>query len=64
MNTEAKMGFAAVALFFVVMVAAAYGYIHNIVILLSDATVSLTVQVVIRICGIFVPPLGVLMGYL
>jgi hypothetical protein len=43
-----------------------YGWVNNIVILFSGADVSLasvTLMTVLRIVGIFVPPLGAILGW-
>jgi len=43
-----------------------YGWVNNIVVLFSGADVSLasiTLLTVLRIVGIFVPPLGAVLGW-
>lgn len=41
----------------------AYGWIMNIVQLVQNGDAYTTVIVVVKVCGIFVAPLGVVMGY-
>ena len=44
--------------------AVAYGWVHNIMALLYSADVMSVGQVVVRVAGIFVVPLGGVMGYM
>lgn len=41
-----------------------YGWVENIVKLLHLTITPVTGEVILRIAGIFVPPLGAVMGYL
>lgn len=41
----------------------AYGWIMNIVQLVQNGDTYTTVMVVVKVCGIFVAPLGAVMGY-
>ena len=49
---------------FTFIVAVAYGWVHNIMALLDSADVMSVGQVVVRVAGIFVVPLGGVMGYM
>jgi len=46
-----------------IWVAAAYGYVWNIITLLRDADVTSTTELVVRILGVVLPPAGAIMGY-
>jgi hypothetical protein len=53
--------------FLVILIASIYGWINNIILLFSSADMtlaSITLMSVLRIVGIFVPPLGAILGYL
>lgn len=57
-----KLGIAAIVTWIAIIIAAGVGWIINIVKLAgmpSDATG----EMVLRVVGIFLPPLGVVMGY-
>ena len=41
-----------------------YGWVHNIYLLWHSSFTPLTGQVVIRAVGVFLAPLGIVMGYL
>jgi prepilin-type N-terminal cleavage/methylation domain-containing protein len=41
-----------------------YGWIHNIVVIYHSSFDPLTAKVVLRVIGVFLAPLGVVMGYL
>jgi len=43
--------------------AAAYGYVWNIITLLSEMDAASATEVVVRLLGIVVPPAGAIMGY-
>jgi len=40
-----------------------YGYVENIIVL-YHTTLAFTAPCILRVVGIFVPPLGVVMGYI
>ena len=46
-----------------IVIATAYGWIHNIVLIAGSYFSHMTGTLVLRIVGIFVAPLGVVMGY-
>jgi len=41
-----------------------YGWINNIVILYHTGMGSITGEIILRVVGIFVAPVGIVMGYL
>ena len=45
------------------LVAVAYGYVWNIVTLMSDMDTASATEAVVRLLGIVVPPAGAIMGY-
>ena len=49
-------------LFVAAFLAVVFGYINNIVLLANSD--DFTIRVMLRIVGMFIPPLGILMGYL
>lgn len=51
-------------LFLAAAVATIYGYGANILTLFDTSLTPLTGAAVLRIIGIFIPPLGVVMGYI
>jgi len=53
---------AVVCMYLVIIIGIGYGYINNIIQKVHSELEPLTTQVVIGIGGIFVPPIGVLMG--
>ena len=61
-SKEIGVSLAAVALF-AVIIAAIYGYIANIVALFHS-TGDITGQFILRIVGIFIAPLGSILGFL
>jgi hypothetical protein len=57
----------AVYIGFFVITLASIGWVNNIILLFSSADMtlaSITLMSVLRIVGIFVPPLGAILGYL
>jgi hypothetical protein len=54
----------AVVLYLLLIAAIFYGWINNIVILFHSSFATITGELVLRTVGIFVAPLGVVMGYL
>lgn len=53
----------AVVVAMLAVAASAYGWVHNIALLLRD-TGEIGVITILRAAGIFVVPLGVILGYL
>jgi hypothetical protein len=53
---------AIVCMYITIIIGIGYGYVNNIIQLVHSGLEPLTTQVVIGIGGIFVPPIGVLMG--
>ena len=54
-----------IALFtFAVTIGGSYGWVMNIVKVFGSSFDPIAGQVVLRVVGIFVPPLGAVMGYL
>ena len=51
-------------LFFALVLVASGGWIANIVKLVSSNFEPVTGLLIVRVAGIFVPPLGVVMGFL
>lgn len=49
---------------FAVAIGGCYGWVMNIVKVFSSNFNPITGQVVLRVVGIFMPPLGAVMGYL
>ena len=54
----------AAVVYLALVIASAYGWIANIVSLYHSSFDTITGQLVLRIVGIFVAPLGAVMGYL
>lgn len=48
----------------IVCIASVYGWINNIIIIAHSNLNDLTALLVLRIVGIFVAPLGTVLGYL
>jgi len=54
-----------IALFtFAVAIGGSYGWVMNIVKVFCSSFDPITGQVVLRVVGIFMPPIGAVMGYL
>jgi hypothetical protein len=53
-----------ILIWFVLAVVTIGGWVANVVKLFDSAFDPLTGEVVLRIVGVFLPPLGVVMGYL
>ena len=49
---------------FTFIIAVAYGWVHNIMALLDSADAMSMGQFVVRVAGIFIAPLGGIMGYI
>jgi hypothetical protein len=47
-----------------IFVFALYGWVSNILILWNSFDSPLTAKMIVRIAGIFVTPLGIILGYL
>jgi len=65
-RTENITGIILSLVFLGLFVGGIYGWVNNIVVLFSGADVSLasiTLLTVLRIVGIFVPPLGAVLGW-
>lgn len=58
-----KLGVTAVLGMIAIFVAAVYGWVMNIVALAGSSFDPLTGLVVIRCFGVFIPPLGAVLGY-
>ena len=59
-----KMTLGALALWFVILLAGAIGWIMNIIAIFRDGVTPVTGEVVLRIVGIFMIPLGAILGYI
>jgi len=57
-------GVTVVLLYIAFIVGLFFGWINNIVILYHTGLATLTGETILRVVGIFVAPLGVVMGYL
>jgi hypothetical protein len=64
MNKNKQLGFTLYEIFVAVLILACiYGWVANIVKMATVINDSLTGLVILRIIGIFVFPLGVILGY-
>ena len=60
-----QQGFALFELIFVILwLAGAYGWVYNIIKLVDTMNDIVTGLVIVRGIGIFVPPLGAIMGFI
>ncbi len=50
--------------YFALIIAVAYGWIANIIIIANSNFSEITGILILRIVGIFIAPLGIVMGYL
>lgn len=64
MDFEDKFAFGTIVFMACVFLLSAGGWIANIIKLVSMGFDPITIELVARIVGIFMPPLGVIMGYL
>ena len=69
MNRVKQMGYTIIELligmfFFVIIPAAAWGWVWNIVKLVGMTLDPITGMLIVRVIGIFIPPLGAVVGYL
>lgn len=62
-TTSLTGGFLAVFAYFALIIAIAYGWIANIVTIAHSNFSEITGMLVLRVVGIFVAPLGVVLGY-
>jgi hypothetical protein len=58
------MSITAFAIWFVIVVAGAIGWIMNIVTIFRDGVTPVTGEVALRIIGVFMIPLGAILGYI
>lgn len=59
-----KLGLLVVLGYIIVLGAALYGWLQNILYISSHPITPITGEVILRVIGIFMAPIGVVMGYL
>ena len=64
MNSKEVGAYVAAGLYLTIVGLAIYGWIANIVTLYHSSFSEITGQLVLRVVGIFVAPLGSIMGFL
>ena len=64
MSSSEQGAIIAALVWLAIVVAAAYGWVMNIVQLYHSSFSEITGQLILRVIGIFVAPLGSVMGYL
>ena len=64
MNSKEVGAIVAAGLYLVILFLVIYGWVANIVTLYHSSFSEITGQLVLRVVGIFVAPLGSIMGYL
>jgi len=50
--------------YLLIIVFALYGWVSNIIILWNSFDAPLTAKTIVRVAGIFVAPLGIILGYI
>lgn len=64
MSSSEAGAIGAALIWLVIVVAAVYGWVMNIIQLYHSSFNDITGQLILRVVGIFVAPLGAVMGYL
>ena len=64
MSSSEQGAIGAALIWLAILCAAAYGWVMNIVQLYHSSFSEITGQLILRVIGIFVAPLGSVMGYL
>lgn len=64
MRLSDKVGLAGIVAILAIAVGGGYGWVCNIIALYHSSFPPFTGQLVLRVVGVFIPPVGAVMGYL